>query len=106
MVDQLAVAASTLQPSQELLDGDGKLEINFRPSIPDNMEHWQVFQDDQQILRCIHNVKEFSNFNLNHQEWGKEYRDEGDQLRNLVSRVLVTLEHIFDIHDGRKNNID
>ena len=73
MEDQLVVAASTLQPSQELLDGDGKLEINFRPSVPDNMEHWQDFQDEDQILSFIHNVEEFSNFNVNHWEQGKEY---------------------------------
>ena len=34
------------------------------------------------------------------------YQDEGDQLRSPVPRGLVTLEHIFDRHDGRKNNID
>ena len=73
MADQLAAATSTLQPSQELLDGDSKLGINFRPSVPDNMEHWQDFQDDEQILRFIHNVEEFSNFYVNHQEQGKEY---------------------------------
>ena len=40
LADKLAVAASTLQPSEDLLNCDGKLEIKFRPSIPDNMEHW------------------------------------------------------------------
>ena len=64
MADKLVVAASTLQPSEELMNGDGKLEINFRPSVSNNMEHWQVFRDDEQILRFIHNVQEFSNFNV------------------------------------------
>ena len=64
LADMLAVAASTIQPSEEMLDGDGKLEINFRPSVPDNMEHWQVFRDDEQILKFIHNIKEYSNFNV------------------------------------------
>ena len=68
MADQLAVATSTLQLSQERLDGDDKLEINFRPLVPYNMKHWQVFWDDEQILRFIHNVKEFSNFSVNHRE--------------------------------------
>ena len=40
---KMAIEASTLQPYEELLNNDGKLEINFRPSVPDNMEHWQVF---------------------------------------------------------------
>ena len=56
LADKLAVAASTLQPSKELLNGDGKLEINFRQSVPDNMEHWQVFQSDEQILKFLHNI--------------------------------------------------
>ena len=38
--DRLAVSASTLQPLDEMLKGDFPLEINFRPSIPDNIEHW------------------------------------------------------------------
>ena len=68
MANKLAVATSTLEPSKELLNGNDKLEINFRPSVPDNMEHWQVFQNDEQILRFIHNVEEFSNFEVNFQK--------------------------------------
>ena len=64
LADKLVVAASTLQPSKEMLNGDGKLEINFRPLVPENMEHWQVFRDDEQILKFIHNIEEFSNFNV------------------------------------------
>ena len=41
--DKLTVATSTLQPSEELLNGDGRLEINFRPSILDNMENIGMF---------------------------------------------------------------
>jgi ribonuclease HI len=64
LADSLVVAASTLQPSEDLMKGKGKLEIIFRPSIPNNIDHWQVFKDDEQILRFIHNVKEFSSFNV------------------------------------------
>jgi hypothetical protein len=35
LADSLAVAASTLQPSEDLIKGDGKLEIIFRPSVPE-----------------------------------------------------------------------
>ena len=44
--DKLAVSVSNLQPSDEMLEGDCPLEINSRPSVLDNLEHWQVFQDD------------------------------------------------------------
>ena len=104
--DKLAVPASTLQPLEEMLGGDCPLEINFRPSVPDNVEHWQVFKDDEQILKFINNINEFSNFKANEQEQGKELQGEGDQFNNPVSRGLVGLEQIFDRHDRRKNNID
>ena len=38
--DKLVVSASTFQPSDEMLEGDCRLEINIRPSVPDNVEHW------------------------------------------------------------------
>ena len=37
--DNLAIVSSTFQPLEELLNGDGKLKIKFRPSVPDNMDH-------------------------------------------------------------------
>ena len=89
-----------------MLNGDGKLQIKFRPSVLDNMEHWQVFHDDEQILKFIHNIEEFSNFNVSFQEEGKEYQGEGDQFNNPVPHGLASLEHIFDRHDRKKNNID
>jgi hypothetical protein len=63
--DKLRVSASTFQTSEELSNGQGKMEVNFRPSILDNVDHWQVFRDDKHILRFIHNVQEFSDFNVN-----------------------------------------
>ena len=106
MADKLAVTASTLHPFEELMNGDGKLEINFRPWVLDNMEHWQVFQDDEQILRFIHNVQEFSNFNVSFQEEGKEYQGKGYQSNNPVPRGLVALENIFDRQDRKKSNVE
>ena len=85
---------------------DCLLEINFRPSIPDNIEHWQVFEDDEQILRFIHNVDEFLNFKVNDQEENKEYYGEGDQFNNNVTCGLVALENIFDRQDKRKRNVE
>ena len=38
LVDKFQVVASTLQPSDEMISGNGKMEINFRPSISDNID--------------------------------------------------------------------
>ena len=74
-----------------MLEANCPLEINFRPFLLDNVEHWQVFKDDEQILRFIHNVNEFLNFKANDQEENKEYYGEGDQFNNPIPRGLVAL---------------
>ena len=106
VADKLAVSTSTLQPSEEMLGGYCPLEIKFRPSMPDNVEHWQVFKDDEQILKFINSIDEFSNFKANEQEQGKECQKEGKQFDNPMPRGFVALENIFDRQDRRKNNIN
>jgi hypothetical protein len=41
------------------------MEVVFRPSVPDNLEHWKVFDDDAQILRFMQGTKEFSDSQVN-----------------------------------------
>ena len=57
LADKLVVAASTLQRSNEMINGNGQMEISFRPSILDNVDNWQVFKDDEQLLTLIHNLQ-------------------------------------------------
>jgi ribonuclease HI len=65
VVDALAISASTLKPCEGPLQNLCNMEVIFRPSILDNMEHWQVFDDDAQILRFMENNKEFSDSQVN-----------------------------------------
>ena len=54
--DALSIPTTTLQPCEDMLRGQWKIKVIFRPSIPDNLEHWQVFNDDAQMLRFSHNM--------------------------------------------------
>jgi ribonuclease HI len=47
LADELAVAASTLTVSDSLIEENISVEVIFRPSVPDNKNHWQVFEDDK-----------------------------------------------------------
>ena len=60
MADALVVSASTLQPCEGPLHDLCKMEVLFRPSVPDNLEYWQVFEHDDQIIRFMENNKEFT----------------------------------------------
>jgi ribonuclease HI len=100
-VDELVMAASTLQLSQDLIKGNIKVEVIFRPSVPDNVDHWQIFDDDKQVIKFLNNIQEFSDFHISKKEEGCNYA-ENDQKINPVPRSLVALEQLFDRQDGHK----
>jgi ribonuclease HI len=36
------------------------VEIRYRPSVPDNVRHWKVFEDDQEIEKFLQSIYDFS----------------------------------------------
>ena len=59
----LAVSASVFQLSI-YASKKYQIEVRHRPSIPDNVHHWQVFEDDEQISRFMEMSGEFNNIKL------------------------------------------
>ena len=61
--DTLAVAASIFQLPEhpkELF----QIEVRYRSSIPDNVDHWKFFEDDEQINRFLQRFDEFENIKI------------------------------------------
>jgi hypothetical protein len=52
--DLLANIASKLFPTEGLSPNAFLIELLFRPSVPDNITNWRVFDDDQQIISFLH----------------------------------------------------
>jgi hypothetical protein len=52
--DLLANVASKLFPAEGFSSNVFSIELLFRPSIPDNITNWRVFDDDQQIINFLH----------------------------------------------------
>jgi ribonuclease HI len=103
--NELAVVASTLQLPDSLLDENISVEVIFRPSVPDNMNHWQVFDDDKQVIKFLTHMHEFSDFGINMKEEGCNYTGNDDKLKAPPRRV-VSLERDFDRLDGHKQKED
>jgi hypothetical protein len=56
MVDSLVVSASNFKiPLPPKLKYD--VEVKYRPSIPDNVKHWKVFEDDIEINIFLETVE-------------------------------------------------
>ena len=109
MDDSLAVAANNFHPPQNPLLRY-EVEVRYRPSIPYNVKHWQVFKDEEQVKHFIETVGEFSNLVIDAVD--KEPNDQPPtkweetlvghhmlQLKwNAIRRGLVPLERLFDIN--------
>jgi ribonuclease HI len=87
------------------------VEVKYRPSIPNNVKHWKVFEDDLEIKRFLETVEEFSAMHIDQDSVSKEKLDDGNFLskiaerdivklpNNHIPRGLVPLERIFDRND-------
>jgi ribonuclease HI len=87
------------------------VEVKYRPSIPDNVKHWKVFEDDLDIKRFLETVEEFSEMHIVQDVVSEEELNGGNFLNkiaehdivqlpsNHIPRGLVPLERLFDRND-------
>jgi len=63
VVDSLATAASNfkipLEPRRKY-----EVEVRHRPFVPDNIENWKVFENDEQIERFLCMTEEFADMKI------------------------------------------
>jgi ribonuclease HI len=81
--DELAIATSTLQLSESLIDENISVEVIFRPLVLDNMDHWQVFDDDKQMVKFLFHIHEFSDLGISLKEEGCNYTKNDDEVKAL-----------------------
>jgi hypothetical protein len=87
------------------------IEVKYRPSIPDNVKNWMVFEDDLEIIKFLESVDEFYALHID-QYHDSESNPDADvflnkidnhhivQLpRNHIPKGLVPLEIFFDGND-------
>jgi ribonuclease HI len=63
ITDALATSASVYKipifPNKKY-----EIEVKHRPTVPDNIKYWQVFEDDKQVERFLQMSDEFDNINI------------------------------------------
>jgi ribonuclease HI len=81
--ESLAVSASLFRiPLPPKIHGEVK--IRYRPSIPDNVKHWEVFEDDLEIKNFLQSVVEFSALHIN-----QDLDPEGDPPSEIFLNEIV-----------------
>jgi ribonuclease HI len=100
-VDELDLVASTLQLSQDLIKENITIKVIFMPLVPDNMDHWKIFDDYKQFIKLLNHMQEFFEFHNNEKEEQCNYI-EYDHKINPILRGLVSQEKLFEKQDGHK----
>jgi hypothetical protein len=110
LVDSLVVSSSTFNPPlpPKL---NYVIQVKYRPSLPDNVNFWKVFEDNEKLVRFMEVIDEFFSLHIdqenendekikNHRLKNKIGRHDIIQLpNNQIPRGLVTLEKLFDQND-------
>jgi hypothetical protein len=110
MADSLVVSASNFKiPLPPKLKYD--VEVKYRPSIPNNVKNWKVFEDDIEIKIFLETVEEFSTLHID-QDQDTEKNPHADIFLNKIidhkivqfpsnhiPKGLVPLERLFDRND-------
>ena len=102
MADLLANVA--IKTNDDSFFGISTIEVQSRPSIPNNVENWQVFEDDNDILKFILSEGMYDSQELDCNDFvevidGKEtfFGQEILQLKtNKLPKGLVVMESAFD----------
>jgi len=101
----MANVAAKLLPNFRLKKNKCSVELIFRPSMPDNISNWQVFEDDEKILEFLHCEKTFKSAVIDEKEHDKlmnEKEDEEKDQPNMIPKSVVRMEHLYDLHDKFK----
>jgi ribonuclease HI len=110
VADSLAVSACAfIPPLPHKLSYE--IQVRHRPSLPDNVKFWKVFEDDAELTRFLAVVDEFAELQI---DQDNEHDDEVEQPKlknkiaaheivqlstNRIPKGLVPLERLFDNND-------
>jgi ribonuclease HI len=98
IVDALATSASVFKipifPNRKY-----EIEVKHRPTVPDNIKYWHIFEDDKQVVRFLQMTDEFVNSNIDDENCCDQEEDatmftNDDCFQNqIVGRDIVQLKN-------------
>ena len=102
-VDMLANATSNLFPSDDFSHNKFSVELIYRPSIPDNITNWRVFEDDEQIINFLHSQDTFKGLVIDDEQHESLLQDSASEEKpehsNTMPKNIVRLEKLFDLQE-------
>ena len=106
-VDLLANVASQFIPLKNFEPNAFSLELIYRPSIPDNITNWRVFNDDEQIINFLTMEDTFKGSVIEEEQHHAEIKQESTEPpkmspENSIPRSVVNFKIFYDLQDKFK----
>lgn len=99
-VNLLTKIASKLIPSEDYSPDRFPVELIFRPSIPNNITNWKVFNDDEDILSFLNSEKSYDDQIVDDNEHDDQLKWKIDE--NPIPKSVVKPEDLYDLKDRFK----
>jgi hypothetical protein len=119
LVDSLATAASRLSPLEDYEASRFTVELLYKPSVPNNISNWKVFEGDEQIVDFLTNQENFKDLAIDdevfqeklaetdfHEQKGETYHSNNKPRFHTIPKGVANLENLFDLREifkGSKN---
>jgi ribonuclease HI len=115
LVDSLATTTSRLSPLEDYEASRFSIELLYKPSVPDNIANWRVFEGDEQIISFFTNEENFRDLAIDDEVFQEMIVGQDNQIPNptkrsnptqpklhTMPRGVVSLENLFDLQEKFK----
>jgi hypothetical protein len=112
LADSLDIVASILSPLEYYEASRFTVELLYKPSVPNNISNWKVFEGDEQIIKILTNHDNFKDLAIDDEIFQEELvetnphvqRVETDQLTDkpwfhMILKGVSNLENLFDLRE-------
>jgi hypothetical protein len=107
LFNSLAITTSRLSPLEDYEDSWFTVELLYKPSVPNNISNWKVFEGDEQIINILTNQDNFKDLAIDDevfQEQSMENDPRTDQpidksKSHTIPKGISNLENLFDLKE-------
>jgi ribonuclease HI len=105
LADSLATAASRLLPLEDYEASRFIVELLYKPSVPNNVSNWKVFEGDEQIISFLTNQENFKDLAIDGEEFQEKLMETSPQegqhadkpKAHTIPKGIENLENLFDL---------
>jgi hypothetical protein len=115
LVDSFATTASRFSPLEDYEASRFVIELLYKPSVPDSIPNWRVFEGDEQIISFFTNEENFRDLAIDDEIFQEMIEGQDNQKPNpmegskpthpkihTMPQGVVSLENLFNIQEKFK----